>query len=99
LRRAPAARWVADNETNVSTLYNGAGVPQSLSVQAPGGPTGMVFYNETGLMVTDGTVSGTALFMFAAEDGTISGCSPAMPPITQSRIAVPNASAPAHGAI
>jgi uncharacterized protein (TIGR03118 family) len=58
----------------------------------------MVFNGGSGFVVTNGTASGAARFIFAAEDGTISGWSPAVPPVTQSRVAVPNASAPAHGA-
>ena len=34
--------WVADNETNVSTLYDAAGAMRPLVVQVPGGPTGIV---------------------------------------------------------
>src|SRR5690348_18330755 len=35
--------WAADNGTNTSTLYNGAGAKQALSVTVSGGPTGVVF--------------------------------------------------------
>ena len=35
--------WVADNGTDVSTLYDGNGIARSLVVQVEGGPTGMVF--------------------------------------------------------
>ena len=35
--------WVADNGTNASTLYNGAGAKQALTVGVAGGPTGIVF--------------------------------------------------------
>lgn len=91
--------WVADNETNVSTLYNATGTPLSLIVNVPGGPTGTVFYGGTGFVVSNGTSSGASRFLFAAEDGTISAWSPLVPPTTQSNIVVPNASAPAHDAI
>ena len=90
--------WVADNETNVSTLYDAAGAMRPLVVQVPGGPTGIVSYAGTGFVVTTATASGPARFMFAAEDGTISAWSPTVSQ-TQSSIVVPNASAPAHGAI
>ena len=34
--------WVADNGTNVSTLYNAAGAKQALTVQVHNAPTGLV---------------------------------------------------------
>src|ERR1700743_2534958 len=46
--------WTSDQRTGLSTLYNAAGVPQSLVVTIPGsatpptGPTGMVFSNIAG---------------------------------------------------
>jgi uncharacterized protein (TIGR03118 family) len=69
--------WVANNHTGTSTLYDGNGVPQSLVVTIPGvggtmgSPTGAVNYGGTGFMV-GGTPS---KFMFAAEDGSITGWS------------------------
>jgi uncharacterized protein (TIGR03118 family) len=71
--------WVADNETAVSTLYNGAGAAQSLIVKVPGAPTGMVFNGSSSFVVTDGVTSGAARFLFASEDGTISGWNPNVP--------------------
>ena len=35
--------WAANNGTNTSTLYNGAGVKQALTVAVAGAPTGTVF--------------------------------------------------------
>jgi len=86
--------WVADNGTNVSTLYDATGNPRPLIVNVPGAPTGTVFYGGAGFVVAG---AGPARFMFAAEDGTISAWAPALG--TQSKVVVPNASAPAHGAI
>jgi uncharacterized protein (TIGR03118 family) len=94
--------WVAANGMNVSTLYNATGIANSLVVQVSGAPTGMVSYLGTGFIVSDGVESGPSRFMFAAEDGTISGWNPAVPPPPLSTLSfpvVPNASAPAHGAI
>jgi uncharacterized protein (TIGR03118 family) len=70
--------WVSDNGSGVSTLYNGSGTPQGLVVTIPppsGGtspsrPTGLVFNAGTGFQATPGQ---PARFIFATEDGTISG--------------------------
>lgn len=68
--------WVSDNGTGLSTLYNAAGAAQGLVVTIPsangsdtGDPTGQVFNNTM-----DFKIAGTpAHFIFATEDGTISG--------------------------
>lgn len=70
--------WIADNHTGVSTLYNSSGTPQGLVVTVPpppGGatsaPTGVVFNGSSDFLVSG---PGTpARFIFATEDGTISG--------------------------
>jgi uncharacterized protein (TIGR03118 family) len=78
--------WSANNHSGTSTLYDGLGVPQSLVVTVPGvpsgigSPTGMGFYGGSGFVVSDGSNSGPARFLFASEDGSISGWSPAVPP-------------------
>ena len=72
--------WVADNETEVSTLYDGAGVARPLVVNVAGHPTGLVFNGGSGFVVSDGTHSGPALFLFATEAGTIRGWNPSVPP-------------------
>jgi uncharacterized protein (TIGR03118 family) len=71
--------WVANNGTGTSTLYNGAGAPLPLIVSVPGAPTGTVFNGGTGFVVSNGGVSGAARFLFASEDGTISGWNPNVP--------------------
>ena len=99
--------WVANAETGTSTLYDQNGVADSLIVSIPstggpgtqGEPTGIVFNPTTDFVVTDGTNSGAAAFLFAGEDGVISGWSPAVPPpppSTQAFVAVDNS---ASGAI
>ena len=83
--------WVADNGTDVSTLYDAAGTVMSLVVSVGGGPTGTVFNGTTSFVVTDGTNSGASLFLFSSEDGKILGWSPAVPPpppSTASQVAV-----------
>src|SRR4051812_17228601 len=45
--------WAANNATNTSTLYSGAGVKQALTVAVAGGPTGTVFNgNNTAFAVS-----------------------------------------------
>jgi uncharacterized protein (TIGR03118 family) len=69
--------WVSDNGTGVSTLYNGAGEPfpvgSPLVVTIPHGtPTGQVFNGTADFTLDTGFPS---FFIFATEDGTISGWS------------------------
>ena len=70
--------WLSDEGSGLSTLYNGAGVKQSLVVTVPpasgtglGSPTGIV-YNGSSEFAIDGW---TSAFLFATLDGTISGWS------------------------
>lgn len=71
--------WVADNGTNLSTLYDPTtGQPQSLVVNIPSdGPTGTVFVTPgTGFPITEGGVSDDSFFLFDTEAGAILGWSP-----------------------
>ena len=78
--------WIADNGTGLSTLYGATGAPVALVVTIPtpmGGtppskPTGTVFNNTTDFIVSGNGVSALPAFLFATEDGTISGWSPAI---------------------
>lgn len=80
--------WISDNGTGVSTLYSALGVPNGLVVNVaptglPGGvvsaPTGTVFNsNASDFIVSSGGISGSANFLFATEDGVISGRSGAV---------------------
>ena len=73
--------WAADNVTNLSTLYTGSGGKIPLEVSVPGGPTGVVFNTPlTGFVVSDGTNSGTARFIFATMAGQIRGWAPTVNP-------------------
>jgi uncharacterized protein (TIGR03118 family) len=72
--------WVSDNGTGVTTLYTGAGVKQTTVVTIPpasgtglGSPTGQVYNSTLSFVVTQGTKSAAAQFIFATADGTISG--------------------------
>jgi uncharacterized protein (TIGR03118 family) len=62
--------WVADNGSDLSTLYNAAGAPQSLVVSVPGAPTGTVFNATAGAFPVGGSA---ARFIFSTESGTILG--------------------------
>ncbi len=76
--------WVANNGSGTATLYDGNGLPNSLvvaipaagGVSGPGAPTGIVFSSSNDFVVTKGTLSGPSRFIFATEDGTISGWAP-----------------------
>jgi uncharacterized protein (TIGR03118 family) len=92
--------WIVDNGTGKSTLYNVATGTFPLTVTVPGAggaqgnPTGIVFNGGTGFVVNNGAGTSAARFIFASEDGTISAFR-GVPVVT----VVPNAQAPAHGAI
>jgi uncharacterized protein (TIGR03118 family) len=78
--------WVADNNSNLATLYSGKGANQTSEVTGsndtgiaipastagvPANPTGQV-YNGTGrFMIPTAAGQETALFIFAGEGGTI----------------------------
>jgi uncharacterized protein (TIGR03118 family) len=71
--------WTSNNGSNTSTLYNGVGAKQALTVAVPGGPTGTVFNGDsTAFVVSAGGKSGAARFLFATEGGQILGWSPSV---------------------
>src|SRR5712691_8457777 len=85
--------WVADNGTDSSTLYNGnTGATIALRVGVAGAPTGVVFNGGASFVVTNGTASGPARFIFATEGGTIVGWNPAVAG-TRAALAVDNSAA------
>jgi len=92
--------WIVDNGTGKSTLYNVATGTFPLTVTVPGvggeqgNPTGIVFNGGSGFVINNGAGTSAARFIFASEDGTISAFR-GVPVVT----VVPNAQAPAHGAI
>jgi uncharacterized protein (TIGR03118 family) len=93
--------WIADNGTGKTTLFNvstGSIVTEFTVPGAGGGqgnPTGLVFNGGSGFVVNNGVgAPAPARFIFSSEDGTISAFKGA-PIVT----VVPNAQAPAHGAI
>lgn len=74
--------WVADNGTAKSTLYDGNGVPQSLVVDTPAGPTGIVFNGTQDFKLSQNGVTAPSPFIFASESGSISAWSPSVSPTT-----------------
>jgi uncharacterized protein (TIGR03118 family) len=78
--------WVSDNGTGVSTLYHQDGTAVSLVVTIPtsarnkdgGNPTGVVFNSTPFFKVTKNGNSLPAKFIFASEDGSISGWNPTL---------------------
>jgi len=93
--------WIANNGTGTTTLFNVATgtIVTDFIVPGAGGeqgnPTGVVFNGGTGFVVNNGVgAPAAARFIFASEDGTLSAFKGA-PIVT----VVPNADAPAHGAI
>ncbi len=82
--------WVSDNGAGVSTLYRGDGtaVPLVVTIPPPKGspagtiaaPTGNVFNGTSGFVVATSSGAGPSLFIFATEDGTISGWNPSADP-------------------
>ena len=59
--------WVANNGSNTSTLYNGAGDKQTLEVVVPDAPTGEVFYGGSLIHLSN---DAAARFIWATESGT-----------------------------
>jgi uncharacterized protein (TIGR03118 family) len=77
--------WVADNGTNVSTVYRADGsafVPMGsavpLVVSVPNAPTGLVANPGGNFVVHEGGASGAARFIWDTEEGKILGWSPAV---------------------
>ena len=95
--------WIADNGTGLSTVYDGEGVafpansplvviiptPPNSPAGAVAAPTGVVFNSTNSFVVSAGGKSGASRFIFATEDGTISGWNPAVDP-THAILAVNN---------
>ena len=79
--------WVADNGTDVSTLYRADGTKVPLTVQVPSAPTGAVSNTGPNFVVSNGTASGPALFIFATEEGKVLGWNPNVS-LSQAQVAV-----------
>lgn len=88
LSHSPTGPWeVSDNGTGLASRFkaNGMGVPPVVTIPMPGGspggaPTGDVFNPTSDFVVSEGGSSGPSQFIFATEDGTISGWTPSVDP-------------------
>src|SRR5262245_33391824 len=87
--------WVADNGAGVATVYLPNGrpapgprdplvvtIPPPPGSPGPAAPTGIAFNPTDGFVVGSGAASGPSRFLFATEDGTISGWNPTVNPTT-----------------
>ncbi len=89
--------WFANNGSGMSDLLDGRGhavrllVTLPLTAQAGGTPTGTVFNGGPGFTISENGVSAPSRFLFAAEDGTISGWSGVVD-LTGALVAVDNSS-------
>jgi uncharacterized protein (TIGR03118 family) len=77
--------WVANNGDHSATVYDGTGLVQSLVVSVPtdgNGPgevTGMVASSSTtDFMLTNGTTTAPARFLFVTQGGALSGWAPSV---------------------
>ncbi len=90
--------WIADNHSSLSTLVDSTGVSIPTAVSIPGAsgggsPTGIVYNSTQDFTITDGVTTAPATFIFASEDGTITGWNTGVPapgPSTAAQIAVDN---------
>jgi uncharacterized protein (TIGR03118 family) len=80
--------WASDNGPGLATLYTGTGtivstvvvtIPPSSAGSGTGTPTGQLFNGTQDFQIAPGK---PALFIFATEDGTVSGWNPGVNPTT-----------------
>jgi uncharacterized protein (TIGR03118 family) len=80
LAASPTGPWWTGNEASeTSTLYDGEGRKQHLTVRVDGGPTGVVFYGGKSFRISAGGKSDPARFIYACEDGMVRGWTPTVP--------------------
>ena len=70
--------WVSDNGADASTIYRANGMTARPSVPVSSAPTGAVSNTGSSFVITNGTTSAPATFLFATENGTILGFSSAV---------------------
>jgi uncharacterized protein (TIGR03118 family) len=72
--------WVADNGTDVSTIYRADGSTGRPPVEVASAPTGAASNTGSGFVVSEGASSVPALFLFATGEGKILGWNPNVDP-------------------
>src|SRR4051812_29267060 len=78
--------WIAGNGSDTATVRDATGgafpppPAPPLVVQVKSAPTGEVANSGSGFVVSDGVLSGAALFIFATEEGKILGWNPTVSP-------------------
>jgi len=74
--------WVADNGTDVATVYDGSGNPfpaaSPIVVGVPNAPTGLVASSGSAFVVGMGAAAGASRFIFSTEEGKILGWHPGL---------------------
>jgi uncharacterized protein (TIGR03118 family) len=90
--------WTTNEAREASTLYDGSGRKQALTVHVAGGPTGIAYNGGSGFVVRGSGKSGPARFIYACEDGVIRAWSPVVP-TAWSREAVAAVDGGATGAV
>jgi uncharacterized protein (TIGR03118 family) len=91
--------WISDNQPGLSTLYDSAGRALTVPVSVPGSggvftgaagaPTAAVFNDAWAFPISENGNTEPGLFLFASEDGTISGWNGLVDP-THAVLAVDN---------
>ncbi|MGO9464210.1 MAG: TIGR03118 family protein [Isosphaeraceae bacterium] len=82
----PGDFWDGNNGVGTSSLFDSAGnvntglpfvtIPPPAGSTGTSAPSGVVFNGGGSFAITNGTTSGSSIFLFATEDGTISGWNP-----------------------
>jgi uncharacterized protein (TIGR03118 family) len=73
--------WISNNATGTSSVLKGDGshlLPDVTVNPSPSSPTGIVFNGGGGFNVTNGTKSGSSVFIYDTEDGIVSGWAPSV---------------------
>lgn len=92
-RSASSPWWINNAGTGTSALYTGAGkvvsppspvvIPNAPNAKGPSSPTGLVFNGTSDFVIANvpGKQPAPAVFIFATQNGTISGWNPAVTPL------------------
>lgn len=74
--------WVADNGSNLSTLYQPNGSIVNFIINVPSAPTGALLNSSANRFhITNGSTTAAAKFLFVTEEGTILGFNSSLDPV------------------